>query len=108
MLVVSDEIHQDIILGENPFVPAAVVENGAYSDIVITLSSSSKTFNLAALLHSHIIITDQALMATYDKFASGLNRTEMNVMGLAATQAGYTYGGEWLRILLHNLRSCNL
>lgn len=104
VLAVSDEIHQDIILSENPFVPAAVVENGSYSDIVITLSSSSKTFNLAALLHSHIIITDQTLMAIYDKFASGLNRTEMNVMGLVATQAGYTYGGEWLGHVLDVIR----
>lgn len=100
VLVVSDEIHQDIILGKNSFVPSAVVSGGIYSDIVITLSSASKTFNLAGLLHSHIVITNEHLMKIYDKFASGLNRTEMNIMGLTATMAGYTHGEEWLSKLL--------
>ncbi|MEA5083634.1 MAG: MalY/PatB family protein [Lachnospiraceae bacterium] len=100
VLVVSDEIHQDIILGNNKFIPSAVVSGGIYNDIVITLSSASKTFNLASLLHSHIVITNESLMEIYDEFAKGLNRTEMNIMGLTATQAGYTYGGEWLENVL--------
>ena len=96
VLVISDEIHQDIILGDKPFVPAAVVSGGRYRDIVITLNSASKTFNLATLLHSHIIITDDGLRGKYDQFASALNRTEVSIMGMVATKAGYTYGGEWL------------
>lgn len=104
VLVVSDEIHQDIILGENKFVPAAVVNDGKYRDILITLSSSSKTFNLASLLHSHIIVTDEILLNTYDEFAKALNRTEMNIMGLTATQAAYTYGDEWLNNVLEIIK----
>lgn len=104
VLVVSDEIHQDLILGEKPFVPAAVVSGGKYRDRVITLSSASKTFNLATLLHSHIVITNKELMQTYDRFASALNRTEISVMGMAATRAGYTYGEEWLGHVLEVIR----
>jgi cystathionine beta-lyase len=100
VLVVSDEIHQDILLDGHVFTPAAAVKDGTYSDIVITLSSASKTFNLAGLLHSHIIITNEALMKTYDKFAGALNRTEMNIMGLTATRAAYAYGDEWLAHVL--------
>ena len=96
VLVISDEIHQDIILGDKPFVPAAVVSGGRYRDMVVTLNSASKTFNLATLLHSHIIITDDGLRGKYDQFASALNRTEVSIMGMVATKAGYTYGGEWL------------
>ena len=36
----------------------------------------------------------------YDRFASGLNRTEVSVMGMTATQAGYEHGGEWLENVL--------
>jgi len=100
VLVVSDEIHQDIIMSGNTFTPAAVVSNNRYQDIVVTLSSASKTFNLAGLLHAHIIITNPELMKKFDKFASGLNRTENNILGLVATEAAYTYGDEWLSGLL--------
>ncbi|MCC2816359.1 pyridoxal phosphate-dependent aminotransferase [Lachnoclostridium pacaense] len=104
VLVISDEIHQDIILGDKPFVPAAVVSGGRYRDMVITLNSASKTFNLATLLHSHIIITDDGLRGKYDQFASALNRTEVSIMGMVATKAGYTYGGEWLGQVLDVIR----
>lgn len=104
VLVISDEIHQDIILGDKPFVPAAVVSGGRYRDIVVTLNSASKTFNLATLLHSHIIITDDGLRGKYDQFASALNRTEVSIMGMVATKAGYTYGGEWLGQVLDVIR----
>lgn len=100
VLVVSDEIHQDILLNGNTFTPASTVSGGVYRDMIITVSSASKTFNLASLLHSHIVITNQKLMATFDRFASGLNRTEMNIMGLTATCAGYTYGEDWLKNML--------
>ena len=100
VLVVSDEIHQDLVLEGHTFVPAAAVSGGKYRDIVVTLSSATKTFNLATLLHSHIVITDEALRKVYDRFASGLNRTEVSVMGMTATQAGYEHGGEWLENVL--------
>ncbi|MGN0158613.1 MAG: MalY/PatB family protein [Brotaphodocola sp.] len=104
VLVVSDEIHQDLVLGDRPFVPAAVVSGGKYRDIVLTLSSASKTFNLATLLHSHIVITNEKLREQYDKFASGLNRTEVSIMGMIATQAGYEQGSEWLEHVLEVIR----
>lgn len=99
VLVASDEIHQDLTLGGNRFVPVAAVCGGKYRDIVITINSASKTFNMATLLHAHIIITDEKLRKRYDEFASGMNRTENNVMGLAATKAAYRYGEEWLNSL---------
>lgn len=96
VLVVSDEIHQDIIFGENKFVSSASVAAGNYQDILLVLNSASKTFNLATLIHSHILIFDEKLRARYDQFASGLNRTEVSVMGMVATMAGYEHGDEWL------------
>ena len=100
VLVVSDEIHQDIVIGEHPFVPAAAVAGGKYRDIVLTLNSASKTFNLATLLHSHIIIADEELRKTYDAFACGMNRTEVSIMGMLATMAGYEKGEDWLEGML--------
>lgn len=101
MLVVSDEIHQDIVFKGKRFIPAAAVAGRKYRDMVVTLNSASKTFNLATLIHSHIIITDEKLMEAYDKFASGLNRTEVSIMGMEAAMAGYEKGEEWLGSVLN-------
>ena len=101
VLVVSDEIHQDLCLYGHKFVPALAVAGGKYRDMIVTLNAVSKTFNLAGLLHSHIIIADEKLRAQYDKFACGMNRNANNIMGLVATEAGYTQGKEWLDSLIH-------
>lgn len=104
VLVVSDEIHQDIIVGDKKFIPAAIVKDGLYRDNLITVSAASKTFNLAGLLHNHIVICDEALRKQYDAYAKTVNQTEVNVMGMVATQAAYAHGEEWLEQLLTVIR----
>ena len=105
VLVVSDEIHQDLCLFGHKFVPALAVAGGKYRDMVVTLNAASKTFNLAGLIHSHIIIADEKLRAQYDLFARGMNRNANNILGLVATQAGYEHGGEWLNSLIEVIES---
>lgn len=105
VLIVSDEIHQDLCLFEHRFVPALKVADGKYKDRIVTLNAASKTFNLAGLLHSHIIIPDEKLRAQYDQFARGMNRNAINIMGQTATMAGYAQGGEWLKALIGVIES---
>lgn len=105
VLVVSDEIHQDIIVGDKKFIPAAIVRDGKYLDNLITVSAASKTFNLAGLLHNHIVICNEKLRKRYDVYAKTVNQSEVNVMGVIATQAAYTYGEEWLENLLEIIRT---
>lgn len=104
VLVVSDEIHQDIIIGDKKFIPAAIVEQGRYRDNLITVSAASKTFNLAGLLHNHIVICDATLRARYDAYAKTINQSEVNVLGITATQAAYTHGEPWLEAVLAIIR----
>ncbi len=104
VLIVSDEIHQDIIIGDKKQIPAAIVAGGKYRDNLITVTAASKTFNLAGLLHSHIIISNDKLRAAYDEYAKTVNQTEVNIMGITATQAGYCYGEEWLGNILDIIR----
>ncbi|MDF7639659.1 pyridoxal phosphate-dependent aminotransferase [Lactobacillus sp. ESL0791] len=100
VLVVSDEIHQDLVLSGHKFIPSATVANGKYRDNLVTLNSGSKSFNLAALNHSHIIITNQKLMEQYDQLAHAINRTEVDEMGVVATEAAYRYASSWLAHVL--------
>lgn len=104
VLVVSDEIHQDIIIGDKKFIPSAIVRDGKYLDNLITVSAASKTFNLAGLLHNHIVICDEKLRKRYDAYAKTVNQAEVNVMGVIATQAAYMYGEEWLENILEIVR----
>ncbi|ULT58774.1 pyridoxal phosphate-dependent aminotransferase [Neobacillus drentensis] len=99
VLIVSDEIHQDFTYEDHKHIPAAVVKGGKYRDLIITVNSASKTFNLAALIHSNIIITDDILREKYDNYIKTVNQTDFNTMGLTAAEAGYSGGGEWLESL---------
>ena len=105
VLVITDEIHQDIIIGDKKFIPASIIAGGKYKENMITLSSASKTFNLACLLNSHIIIYNELLRKRYDGFAKVTNQSEVNIMGMVATEAAYTHGEEWLEGLLDVIRS---
>ena len=96
VLVISDEIHQDIIMKGYKHIPSAIVANGKYVDNLITVSAASKTFNLAGLIHSNIIISNDELRKKYDKEIKKINQTEINILGMLATQVAYEKGSEWL------------
>lgn len=95
VLVVSDEIHQDFAYEENPFVSSSMVKGGKYRDNLILLNSGSKTFNLAGLIHSHVIIYNEKLMETYDAYIKSIGSPEVNLMGVTGMEAAYRGGEEW-------------
>ena len=96
VLVISDEIHQDITMKGYKHIPSAIVANGKYADNLITISAASKTFNLAGLIHSNIIISNDELRKKYDEEIKKINQTEINILGMLATQVAYERGSEWL------------
>ena len=90
--IISDEIHCDVIRTGNKHIPMAKIM-GDY-DKLVTCMAPSKTFNLAGLMLSNIIIRDKALrnaMRSTD-FTSG----SLNPLSLVAAQAAYEKGDEWL------------
>lgn len=98
--IVSDEIHQDIVIGGSRFVPAASVAEGKYHPRLIVLNSASKTFNLAGLGLAHVIIPDAALRKQYDSVTKSFAHAAPNILGILATQTAYEQGREWLEQLL--------
>ena len=96
LVVASDEIHQDFISPGCRFVSSSLVADGKYRDILVTMNSGSKTFNLAGLIHSHVIIYDKKLRARYDNFIKSIGETPANVLGLAGTEAAFRHGAPWL------------
>ncbi len=103
ILIVSDEIHCDLILHENKkHLPTGLIadELGAH---VITLMSPSKTFNLAGANCSFAIIPDPELRKQFD--AQCLYTIPiMPTLSYTATQAAYTHGWQWHQQLIEHLR----
>ncbi|MDF2611108.1 MAG: aminotransferase [Lachnospiraceae bacterium] len=102
VLVISDEIHCDFTYqGIKHHVFTSLKPE--YKDNAIVCTAPSKTFNLAGLQLSNIIIANKELKK---KFTDEMNRTgysQVNALGIIACQAAYSYGGEWLEELMEYL-----
>lgn len=91
--VISDEIHADFIFRGVHTVFAGIKKE--YEDITITCTSPSKTFNIAGLQVSNIIIADEDMRKCFIKKFKATGYCEPNAMALAACEAAYLYGDEW-------------
>ena len=94
VLVISDEIHSDITFyGHKHTVYANLSEAAAENSIICT--SPSKTFNLAGLQFSNIIIKNHKIRAEFQKEYDRTGYDEPSLMGIAAATAAYSEGGKW-------------
>ena len=95
VLVVSDEIHGDLIYSDSRFTPFAMLGE-PFSQSSITCSAPSKTFNLAGLHTSTLIIPNQALHARYVETLRKHGLSGLSSFGIVALQAAYEHGEPWL------------
>ena len=96
VLVISDEIHADLIF--TPFVSFGTLDENA-----IVCTAASKTFNLAGLANSNIIIPNKELRHQFRTYLLQNALTDTNLFGRLATEAAYTHGADWLDQLLDYL-----
>ena len=96
VLVISDEIHSDFVWEDNEFNVLVNIDD-RYRENVITCTSPSKAFNLAGLQVSNIFIPDgtKRKQLTDEIWAGGY--LYLNTIGLAACQAAYESGQDWLK-----------
>ena len=95
IIVVSDEIHSDFVWENNKHLVFANLSL-EYARRTITCTSPSKTFNLAGLQLSNIFIPDQKLRRAFRQQVTASGYSLSNIMGIAACQAAYEGGEEWL------------
>lgn len=98
VLVVSDEIHADFTYAGHTYRVFASVKS-EFADFTITCTAPSKTFNLAGLQNSNIFIPNRQLRHAYKKELSACGCGGTNCMGMAACQAAYEAGTDWLEQL---------
>lgn len=97
--IVSDEIHQDLTLRGHTFTPFLTLAQG-YEHKVVSLTSMTKTFNIAGIKGSLIFAKDAALIEKIDAQQHLNDEYELNMFAYAAMQSAYREGGEWLAQLL--------
>jgi cystathionine beta-lyase len=101
-IIISDEIHCELLYKGHRHTPfASISEEFARNSIVCM--APSKTFNLPGLEASSIVIQDKKLRDRFNDIKSGMV-PGLNIFGLAAMEAAYRHGDEWLGQLLDYLQ----
>ena len=95
VIVISDEIHQDIIFSPNKHLVFAALDE-RFSDNTVTCTSPSKTFNLAGLHHANNFISNEKLRALFKQEYENSGLSQPNIMGLISCEAAYKDGSPWL------------
>jgi cystathionine beta-lyase len=96
ILVIADEIHAD--LSFQPFTPFGSLDENA-----IVCTAASKTFNLAGLATSNIIVPNKDLRETFSKYLLQNALVGSNSFGQLATETAYAHSAYWLDQLLEYL-----
>ncbi|MED0701435.1 MalY/PatB family protein [Aeribacillus composti] len=99
VFVFSDEIHSDILLFGNKHTPFASISE-SFAQNSITAIAPSKTFNLAGLQASAVIIPDRKILGEFKQVKRKQGHFSLNIFGITAMEAAYNNGHEWLDSLL--------
>ena len=102
ILIISDEIHADIVYPDNRHMPSASISK-EIADHTITLMAPSKTFNIAGLSTSYYIASKEELFSRLEKAIGKLHLGMGNILGNVALEAAYNFGEEWLDQLIEYL-----
>ena len=87
VLVISDEIHSDLILSGHSFVSAlTIAEELDCFEQLIVCNAPSKTFNLASLLNAHIWLPDPKLRKKYQQWEKQHRHTGLSTLGQTAAR----------------------
>lgn len=99
VIVVSDEIHRDLVYSGNRYTPFASVGE-EFLQNSITCTAPSKTFNLAGLKTSNIITANSEFKVKINRSLNINEAIEPNVFGIEALISAYTKSDDWLDGLL--------
>jgi cystathionine beta-lyase len=99
IIIASDEIHADLVFSPHKHIPIASLSEKAKQQ-TLTFMAPTKTFNIAGLSTSFIIIENEKLLKKYNAVLESYHLFQGNLFGNVATEAAYTHGGEWLEQML--------
>lgn len=98
VIVISDEIHGDLVLKGPDYTPTFSLPE-EYRQNLVTLVSTSKTFNVAALHAATGIVANPILRERFTRAINKYEVAEPNLLAIPGTIAAYTQGADWLHQL---------
>ncbi|MEQ7208588.1 MalY/PatB family protein [Enterococcus avium] len=104
VLVLSDEIHQDLVFPPNKMTSFFNAGDG-FSDFSLQFTSMTKTFNLAGIKNSVVFVKNEKLRSQLIRKQEENIQQEINTFGLVGMEAAYETGEEWLAELLPYIQS---
>ena len=98
--VIADEIHCDLVFSSNRFIPYGSIKPDFLNNVLIC-TAPSKTFNLAGMHLSNIIIPNELLRHRYKSYIEKNSLSGgLNPLALSAAEVAYQEGEEWLEQVL--------
>ena len=95
VIVVSDEIHGDLMLGGRPHIPYLSVSDNARRTGIM-LGAPSKTFNVPGLVSSWCVIKDEEMRRNFFEWMENNEFNAPTCFATIGTIAAYNHGEEWL------------
>ena len=102
ILIISDEIHSDLILPGYKHIPIAGISE-TITNHVVTCMAPSKSFNIAGLATSSVIISNPPIREKFNMMMEKLHVGGGNIFGMEASIAAYSNGKEWIDNMLEYL-----
>ena len=102
VLVVTDEMHGDLVFGGNRYTPFASL-GPEYAANCITCISPAKTFNIASCCSAFTLITDDGMRKAFQIENSRLSVNKNNPFANVAMEAAYVSGAPWLKAVISYL-----
>lgn len=96
VILFSDEVFGDIMLYGNRHTPLATVSDDAAA-VTITCGAPSKTFNIAGFKSTWLVVKNPELRQSLFKWIQVNELCNSNIVALAATEAAYRHGAQWLK-----------
>ena len=99
VLILSDEIHSDLIYDPHRHLHIAALDE-RFARRTVTFIAPSKTFNMAGLSTSVVIVPDDSLRRRLQVELARLHADQGNIFGAVALEAAYSRCDEWLEQLI--------
>lgn len=101
LMLISDEIHKDIILFDNQFT-SAINFIDDYDKIVVC-TSEAKTFNLCGIADSLTIILNEEVNKSISNTFKKYNLGRTNALTRVALESAYNHGQSWLKEVISTI-----
>jgi cystathionine beta-lyase len=98
-MIISDEIHADIVYGNKKHLPFYEIDSNA-----VSLFSPTKSFNLPGLNIAYAVIKNEKIKKQFERVAHAMHIALPNIFGIEALKSAYFEGDCWLDELLVKLQ----